>query len=229
MNKLDETQLSAALDGDAESITGILRALDRLIESRARRINRQHAEDLAQEGRAALWLCLQRFDGLTPEHFVNYAVKTVTGTMKEAHCAIRYPGISLDEAKLWHSACKHADGNAVEAERLLTSGELAWRMSPATAKAVRSAVSPTESLSEELTQEAPAESSGGDTERSSGRVAWMLLTLPDQQRTVLEMTYGIGKYGRMTDSEIAASLGIPKGHVASARSKALKRLRGRSF
>ncbi|MFZ3597615.1 sigma-70 family RNA polymerase sigma factor [Streptomyces sp. BH104] len=227
MNRIDETQLGAALDGDSAAITGILWALDRLIRARARRISRVHAEDLYQEGREALWLCLRRFDGETPQHFVAYAVKTVTGAMMDAHCAMRYPGNSVDEAKLWRSAYKHAKGNADEAERLMCSGELAWRMSPATAKAVRSAASLAEPLPEDLTQEAPAEPSEGGTERSSGRAAWMLLTLPDQQRAVLEMTYGIGEYGRMADSEIAASLGIPKGHVASARSKALKRLRGK--
>ncbi|MGY0491082.1 sigma-70 family RNA polymerase sigma factor [Streptomyces sp. WG-D5] len=227
MNRLNETELSAALEGDSEATTGILRALDRLIKARARRINRQHADDLAQEGREALWQCLSRCDGMTPEHFVNYAAKTVTGAMMNAHCAIRYPGISLDEAKLWRSAYKHAKGDVDEAERLLTSGELAWRMSPATAKAVRAAVSPIEELPEDVAALDPARPTDGDTGRSGGRVAWTLLALGEQQRTVLEMTYGIGQYGCMTDSEIAAALGIPKGHVASARSKALKRLRDR--
>ncbi|MCX4831191.1 sigma-70 family RNA polymerase sigma factor [Streptomyces sp. NBC_01016] len=226
--RVDETQLTAALDGNSEAITVILRELDRLIRARARRINRQHAEDLAQEGREALWQCLSRFDGVTPEHFVNYAAKTVTGAMMDAHCAMHYLGLSLDEAKLWRSAYKHAKGDADEAERLLSSGELAWRMSPATAKVVRAAVSPVGEMPEELATPEPAEPSEGDAGRSSGRVAWMLLTLGEQQRSVLEMTYGIGKYGCMTDSEIAVALGVPKGHVASARSKALKRLRDRS-
>ncbi|MEU3995572.1 sigma-70 family RNA polymerase sigma factor [Streptomyces fungicidicus] len=226
---MESAQVAAALEGNQNAITGILRELDRLIRSRARRIDRLHAEDLAQEGREALWRSMSRFTGGSVGQFVVFAERTVTGAMMAAHCQWRYAGISLEEAKLWRSAVKRADGDFPEAERLLRSGELAWRASAETAKAVKAAVSPIEALSEELTYEAPAESSEGDTERSSGRVAWMLLTLPDQQRTVLEMTYGIGKYGRMTDSEIAASLGIPKGHVASARSKALKRLRGRSF
>lgn len=226
---METAQVAAALEGNQSAITGILSELDRLIRSRARRIDRLHAEDLAQEGREALWRSMGRFTGGSAGQFVVFAERTVTGAMMDAYCAMRYPGISVDEAKLWRSAYKHAKGDADEAERLMCSGELAWRMSPDTAKAVRSAVSPTESLPEELTQEAPPESSEGDTGRSNGRAAWMLLTLPDQQRTVLEMTYGIGEYGRMDDSEIAASLGIPKRHVASARSKALKRLRGQSF
>ncbi|MEV7234263.1 sigma-70 family RNA polymerase sigma factor [Streptomyces sp. NPDC051020] len=224
---IDETQLRAALNGDAEAITGLLRALERLIRARARCIDRDSAEDLAQAGREALWLSLSRFAGGSARQFVPFADRTVTGAMQDAHCTMRYPGISLDEAKLWRSAYKHANGNADEAERLMCSGELAWRMSLATAKAVRAAVSPTEALPDDLGAQLPAAGSESDTERSSSIVAWMLITLGTQQRAVLEMTYGIGEYGRMPDSEIAGALGIPKANVSAARSKALKRLRGR--
>ncbi|MFE6470348.1 sigma-70 family RNA polymerase sigma factor [Streptomyces rochei] len=217
-----ETQVTAALKGDKEAATAILRNLDRLIRARARRIDRQHAEDLAQEGRAALWRSMSRFTGGSTSQFVVFAERTVTGAMMDAYCTMRYPGISVDEAKLWRSAFKHAKGDADEAERLMCSGELAWRMSPATAKAVRAAVSPVEALPEDL--DTP-EASGSVTGRSMGLVGVILSTLGKQQRAVLEMTYGIGEYGRMTDAEIAATLGIPKGHVAAARSKALKRLR----
>ncbi|MFC8998189.1 sigma-70 family RNA polymerase sigma factor [Streptomyces rochei] len=220
-----ETQVTAALEGDQEATTAILRNLDRLIRARARRIDRQHAEDLAQEGRAALWRSMSRFTGGSTSQFVVFAERTVTGAMMDAYCTMRYPGISVDEAKLWRSAFKHAKGDADEAERLMCSGELAWRMSPATAKAVRAAVSPVEALPEDLGASAPDEPSGGVTGRSTGLVGVVLSTLGKQQRAVLEMTYGIGEYGRMTDAEIAATLGIPKGHVAAARSKALKRLR----
>ena len=221
---MNETQISAALEGDLEAATAILRSLDRLIRARARSIDRQHAEDLAQEGRAALWESLSRFAGDSVGEFVVFAERTVTGAMMDAHCAIRYPGISEDEAKLWRSAYKRANGNADEAERLMCSGELKWRMSAETAKAVRAAVSPVEALPDELGAQPSAEASEG---RSAGRVAVVLASVGEQQRAVLEMTYGIGQYGRMSDAEIAATLGIPKGHVAAARSKALRRLRDR--
>ncbi|MFG2789933.1 RNA polymerase sigma factor [Streptomyces sp. NPDC048419] len=224
---IDETQLKAALDGSPEATTAILRALDGLIRSRAQRIDRDSAEDLAQVGREALWLSLSRFAGGSAGQYVSFADRTVTGAMQDAHCTMRYPGISLDEAKLWRSAYKHAKGDADEAERLMCSGELAWRMSPATAKAVRVAVSPSEELPEDLGTTTPAEPSESDTGRSSDRVAWMLFSVSPQQRAVVEMTYGIGAHGRMSDEEIAAALDIPKAQVIAARSKALRRLRDR--
>ncbi|MBO1333791.1 RNA polymerase sigma factor [Streptomyces sp. VRA16 Mangrove soil] len=223
---LDETQLRGALNGDPEATTAVLRALDGLIRARAQRIDRDSAEDLAQVGREALWLSLGRFTGSAGQ-FITFAGRTVTGAMQDAHCAMRYPGISLDEAKLWRSAYKHANGNADEAQRLVCSGQLAWRMSPETAKAVRSAVRPPEALPEDPGAPAPVEPSADGSERSSGRVAWMLMSLGQQQRAVVQMTYGIGESGRMTDEEIAETLGIPKAHVSAARSKAIRRLRDR--
>ncbi|MGQ4440530.1 sigma-70 family RNA polymerase sigma factor [Streptomyces violaceoruber] len=220
-----EAQIAAALEGDQEAVMGVLRSLDRLIRARARRIDRRHAEDLAQEGREALVRGLSRFTGGPVGAFVVFAERTVTGAMMDALCRWRYPGISVDEAKLWRSAFKHAQGDADEAERLMCSGELAWRMSPATAKAVRAAVSPVEALPEDLGASTTDGPSGGGTGRSTALTGVVLSTLGKQQRAVVEMTYGIGEYGRMTDAEIASTLGIPKGHVAAARSKALKRLR----
>ncbi|MFJ8720959.1 sigma-70 family RNA polymerase sigma factor [Streptomyces sp. NPDC093269] len=224
--RIDETQLRAALDGNTEATTAILRSLDGLIRARARRIDRDSAEDLSQVGREALWLSLSRFTDGCAGQFVSFADRTVTGAMMDAHCAMRYPGISVDEAKLWRSAVKRADGDLAEAERLLCSAELAWRMSPETAKAVKAAARFAEPLPEDEGIRAPAEPSESDTGRSRDRVAWMLITLGAQQRTVLEMSFGIGKYGRMDDGQISAALGIPKTNVSAARSKALKRLRG---
>jgi RNA polymerase sigma factor (sigma-70 family) len=217
-----EAQISAALAGDQEATAQLLRSLDRLIRARARRIDRWYAEDLAQEGREALWRGLSRFTGGTAGQFVIFAERTVTGAMMDAYCAMRYPGISVDEVKLWRSACKRAQGDPEEAERLMCSGQLAWRMRPATAKAVRAAVSPAATLPEDLGTPEPYEAATGP---SRGLVGVMLSGLGAKQRAVLEMTYGIGSHGRMSDAEIGASLGMPKGHVAAARSKALKRLR----
>ncbi|WP_240649672.1 hypothetical protein [Streptomyces sp. Z26] len=42
------------------------------------------------------------------------------------------------------------------------------------------------------------------------------------------MTYGLGNFGRMSDSEIATALGVPKARIASVRHKALKRLAERA-
>ncbi|MFF3140686.1 sigma-70 family RNA polymerase sigma factor [Streptomyces sp. NPDC057927] len=229
---IDETQLGDALDGDADAITGILREFDGVIRTRARRVDLHRAEDLEQVGREALWRCLSRFAGTTVGEFVSYADRTVTGAMHDAHCAMRYPGISKDEARLWRSAYKHADGDPEEAERLMCSGELAWRMRPETAKAVRAAASPTVALPEGLSCPPPAAGSEGGAGRFRGHAGMLLRCMGEQQRAVLEMTFGIGDTGRMSDSEIGAALGIPKERVPSTRSKALKRLRedwGRSF
>ncbi|WP_030832611.1 sigma-70 family RNA polymerase sigma factor [Streptomyces hygroscopicus] len=222
-----ETLIREAQNGSADAVAGILGELDGLIRARARRIDPYSAEDLAQVGREALWCCLSRYDGRYASSFIAYADRTVKGAMMDAHCAMRYPGISLESAKLWRSALKHADGDADEAERLMCSGELAWRAKPETAKAVRSAVSPAEPLPEHLAAQIPAKPSEAVRERTEGRVAWMLLTLGEQQRAVLEMTFGLGKFGRMTDSEIGEALGIPAKRIPSVRSKALARLRAR--
>ncbi|WP_405446557.1 sigma-70 family RNA polymerase sigma factor [Streptomyces achromogenes] len=205
----------------------VLESFEPLIKSRAQRIDRYSAEDLAQEGREALWLALGRFGGGTRAELVTFAERTVTGAMQDAYSALRFPGVSVDEFKLWRSALKRADGDPDRAEQLMCSGELKWRAKPETAKAVRSAVSPAEPLPEDLSTRTPAEPSEAVRERTEGRVAWMLLTLGEQQRAVLEMTFGLGKFGRMTDSEIGEALSIPAKRVPSIRSKALARIRER--
>ncbi|MFE9765073.1 sigma factor-like helix-turn-helix DNA-binding protein [Streptomyces sp. NPDC005808] len=222
---LNETQLGYALDGDADAITGILKELEGLIRARARRISLTHTEDLRQVGREAAWRCISRFNGVTVEHFIHYVAKTVTGAMNAAHCAMRYQGISVTEASLWRSAVKHANGDFKEAERLLQSGELTWRMSPATAEAVRIAVCPTAALPEDLAAPLPAECSESATRASAARVRLLLMDLGPKQRAVIQMTYGIGEHRCMSDGEIGAALGIGRAQVPSTRSKALKRLR----
>ncbi|MGW1187532.1 sigma-70 family RNA polymerase sigma factor [Streptomyces sp. NPDC002559] len=219
-----ETLIREARGGNADAVAGILGEFEGLIRARAWRIDRYSAEDLAQVGREALWLALGRFAGSGRAELVTFAERTVTGAMWDAH---GYPGISTEGAKLWRSAIKRADGDPDEAERLMCSGELRWRAKPETAKAIRSAVSPSEPLPYDLATRTPAEPCEAARERAKGRVAWMLLTLGEQQRAVLEMSFGVGRYDRMTDSEIGEALGIPAKRVPSIRSKALARLRER--
>jgi RNA polymerase sigma factor (sigma-70 family) len=220
--QITDTQFDAALDSDPEAITAILQAFDGMIRDRARRIDWRGTEDLAQVGRLALWRCLYSFDGPTVAEFVAYAVRTITGAMMDAHCTARYVGVSRDMAKLWRSAVKRADGDFREAERLLTSGELAWRMHPETVHTIRAAVRPPEPLPDDVAEEYPAAS----TESPTGAHARFLLgSLGKQQRAVLEMSYGLGEHGRVSDDEIGEALGINRTHVAAVRSRALKRLR----
>ncbi|WP_165906278.1 sigma factor [Streptomyces sp. Z26] len=142
-------------------MTAILTALEGLVRARARLVDRYNAEDLEQVGREALWLALRRFAGNTRAQFLTFADRTMTGAMRDASYAARYPGISKDEAKLWLSALKRCDGDEDQAERLACSGELAWRMSTATAKAVRSAVRPPEDFPEHLGTPRPREALEG--------------------------------------------------------------------
>lgn len=222
--RLSEAQLSAALSGDTEAAAGVLRALDGLIGARARRIDRGTAEDLAQVGREAVWLALSRFAGSSAGGFVVFADRTATGAMKAAYCELRWPGIPLDQAKLWRSALKHADGSEDDAERLLCSGELSWRMSPKTAKWIRSAVAPPEVLPETLCANPPSVPSAAAVARASA----LLATLAPQQRAVVEMSFGIGDSARLSDSEIADALGLARTRIPPIRHKALARLRDRA-
>lgn len=218
---VDETQLGDALDGNTDAITAILGVFGPLIRKRARHIDRRNVEDLEQVGREAVWRCLRRYTGTTVAEFVAYADKSLTGAMMSVCCDMRYPDIGSGTSRMWISALKHSAGDLAEAERLAMSGALGWKMRPEAVRAVREAGRPAELLTEDLTAQVPAERSNG----AEATLRLLLRGLGSQQRTVIQMAYGIGEYARMSDSEIAAELRIPVSHVSSARSKAMRRLR----
>ncbi|MET8474346.1 sigma-70 family RNA polymerase sigma factor [Streptomyces sp. NPDC006422] len=237
MNSINLTlcQIWAAKAGDPDAVTAVLRELEPLLSSLARRVDRTNAEDLTQVGREAVWTGLQRFRGTTVGEFINYAHRTATGAMTDARKEAQRQGVSRAVAADFEKALRNADGDTHLAEILATAPEVMGvrRMTPETAFAARmsyeGAVSldlPVEgsgSLAEALPDNSPADGSEARTTAAEARTRFVLRRMGKQHRAVLELTHGIGEHGAHSDAQISALLGISPERVRAVRARARRR------
>ncbi|WP_301130121.1 sigma-70 family RNA polymerase sigma factor [Streptomyces cacaoi] len=231
--RLSAPQIRAAKEGSPEAVTGLLGALEGLIRARAARIDSTLAEDLAQVGREAAWLSLRRFAGTDPAQFLAFVDRTITGAMRDARKEWQRQGVSRAAASDYEKAVQIAEGDVYAAERVATTEAMgARKMSADMAFAARCSYQGAVCAPERLSQLPCPSGPAAPESPSAGRARLLLASLGAQQRRVLELTYGIGDFGRMSDSAIATELGISTERVRVVRARAHARLRekaGRSF
>lgn len=233
--RLTTRQLKAAKAGETDAVTAVLRELEPLLSSLARRVDRAYAEDLTQVGREAVWTALGRFRGTTVGEFINFAHRTATGAMTDARKEQQRQGVSRTVAADFERAIRLADGDphlagilattreCMGVRRMTTETAFAARMSYEGAVSLNLPVEGSGSLAEALPANSPEDGSEARTTAAEARTRFVLRRLGRQHRTVLELTHGIGDHGTHSDAEIASLLGIPQERVRSVRARARRR------
>ncbi|MFK0289516.1 sigma factor [Streptomyces sp. NPDC090442] len=258
MINLTEAQIAAAKDNELEAVTAVVDATEDRIQQLAwrnatsgGRTDHTLAEDLAQEGRIAVWECLARFSGTTVAEFFAYVDRTLKGVMSDTRKEETRQGVSRSVAASYESALSIAGGDAYEAERIATDpnalGER--RLSPEMAYAARLSYQGVEYLDAPIRQgeggetftladtlaaeaEVPAdllEASDYERERrkqTGVRVRRTLARMSWEQSTVLMALTGIvpiSYYGAERDDELAADYGLMRDQVRIIRHKAKDR------
>ncbi|MER5863797.1 sigma-70 family RNA polymerase sigma factor [Kitasatospora sp. NPDC002040] len=259
MLNLTDDQISAAKANDLSAITAIIRETEGIVTEAARRHSKfsgsedqARAEDLAQEGRVAVWRAVERFEGETVAQFAAYIQRTIEGAITDARRADTWSGVSPRAAKDFELAMRFASGDPYAAEKLAVQADPMGdrKMSPENARACRlswqgveylDAPAGTEESGEAITLGMVlAEELGMPAElvESSDRLAYRrkvvrtqvhhaLGLLSDRMRHVLKADHGISpvpRYGTdVPDSTLAEDMGITAEQVQRARYRGQER------
>ncbi|UJB43618.1 sigma factor [Streptomyces sp. A1-5] len=258
MINLTEAQILAAKNNELEAVTAVVNATEDRIQQLAwkyatsgGRADQALAEDLAQNGRIAVWECLSRFSGTTVAEFFTYVDRTLKGVMSDSRKTATRQGVSRSVAAAYECALSMADGDPYAAEHVAADPSALGdrRLSPETAYAARLSYQGVEYLDAPVGQseggetftladtlaaeaEVPADLlEAGDYERerrkrTSIRVRRTLARMSWEQSTVLMALTGIvpiSYYGTERDDELAADYGLRREQVRIIRSKAKDR------
>lgn len=176
-------QIRAAAASDLSAITEVLAALEPRIAQHANKRatnggirNHDLAEELQQEGRIAVWQCMERFKGDSVAQFFSYVDRTLSGVMDDVRRAETRQGVSEDTAYRFEQCLTACAGDPYDAEReaVRPDGVLGTqRMTPETAYAARLSWQGVARL------DAPIKATGGQTGAPSheaqtlaDRLAW---------------------------------------------------------
>ena len=138
-------QIAAAKANDMDAVRAVFLATDERIQQIANRAatsggrtDHQLAEDLAQDGREALWKALDRFDGASPAEFFTFLNTTVSGALADRRKAETQQGVSVAVAKRFaKSLAVDGDHHAAEQRCIGAPLDSGMRMSPEMARAAR--------------------------------------------------------------------------------------------
>ena len=227
--------LKRAAEGDSQAADLLVRAHLRLVAAMARRFRgRAPEEDLLQAGCLGLVKALSTYDPCYGTRFSTYAVPVVLGELRRA---VR------DEQPLSTSRAERERGRVVVSTRSTLAQELGRE--PTVAEVAGrlgwepdEVVAATEVFKRPLSLDAP--SPDGDREGTPGTdrlpsprgaaeegvvervaLAELLTRLPAVEREILEERF----YGRRTQAEAAAAVGLSQPQVSRLERRALMRLR----
>lgn len=141
-------QIAAAQANDLDAVNVVFLATDeRIVQlavrnaSQAGRVDPHIAEDMAQEGRAAVWEALGRFRGHTTAEFFTYVSEHAGRAMNQLRQRNQRAGVSRAVAERFERCLVWAHADPAEAERLAQSADPKYlgaeRMSAETARAAR--------------------------------------------------------------------------------------------
>lgn len=252
MIALTEQQIADAKNNDLTAVTAVVEATEERVQQLARRYatgsgrtDLDLQEDLAQNGRVAVWEALGRFNGQTVAEFFVFIDRTVQGVMSDARKVETRPGVTRSIASEFERALSIAGGDPFEAEKVAQSDVMGKKkLSPEMAYAARLSWQGVEYL------DAPASSGDGEAyaslldkvadrvgvssdlvepsdyakvrrDETRDNVHTILDRMGRQQNDVLKATFGIdpvGLYGTENDDEIAADFGIERHRVRVIRS-----------
>jgi DNA-directed RNA polymerase specialized sigma24 family protein len=252
-------QIRTAMGNDIESASALAHILSEFDErviylarraaTSSGRVNHTLAEDLAQEGRTAIWTSLPNFKGDSVAQFFTFVDTTVTGVISSARKVETRPGVALATAQRFEAAVSIAKGDAYAAEQIVQDADVMGgkfrTLSADLAYAARLSYQGLDYLdapaggsddSEPTTVGANIASTIGIPEdmltaddysraarkQTTTQVHDTLNKMGDQQRTVLMALTGIdpvAEYGVDFDDELSADYGIQRDRVKVVRSK----------
>ncbi|WP_327304721.1 sigma factor [Streptomyces sp. NBC_01298] len=253
MTHFTAEQIAAAKGNDIDAVSAVIAETETLIIQRANeyakasgRIDRDLAEDLAQEGRIMVWQCLAKFEGETPREFMAYLDKALRTAMADQWRSIRRPGVSERTARDFELAITLAGGYPYDAVRVACTDAMGPRkMSRERAYAALLSWLGIDSLDRPYNERdfgeyftlgdviafksgVPADLVDSTDYASTSRKAvrdqvhFVLGKLSDRQRHVLKADHGIapvGFYGDGPDSVLADDMGATPYQVKQARVK----------
>ena len=228
-------------DGDERTRAAVREELVRrhlgLVEHCARRFRHRGEpfEDLVQVGTIGLLNSIDRFDPSRGVEFTTYATPTILGELKrhfrDKGWAVRVPR-RLQEIRLQLGAATAELTQALG--RAPTAAELARHLGRSTEEVLEGLESQGAYVALSLDAEGPgaagdamlatlgAEDQHLDQVETRESVRAVLERLPARERRVLLLRF----YRNLTQSEIAAELGISQMHVSRLLSATLERIRG---
>jgi RNA polymerase sigma factor (sigma-70 family) len=146
MIDLTAEQIADAKANDLTAVTAVINATEDRVMQLARKYAANGAyvddalvEDLAQEGRTAVWLAISRFEGKDVAQFFTFIDRTLNGALSDERRKLTRSGVSQQAVKDFETALSAAAGDPYEAERLVCTAEVmgARKMSPELAYAAR--------------------------------------------------------------------------------------------
>jgi len=230
-------------EGDEKALQKLIRANLRFVVSVAKQYQNRglSLQDLINEGNLGLIKAAQRFDETRGFKFISYAVwwirQSILQALAEKSHIVRVP---QNVSSLSNSIYKAAGNLEQNFEREATVEELAEILNlpvekiKDTLKANGRSVSVDAPLvdGEDSTlidvlsnPESPKADAGLINESLSMEIDRVLKSLPDREREIIRMCFGIGMSHEMTLEEIAIKFDLTRERVRQIKEKALRMLR----
>ncbi len=245
----EEYQLALkAKEGDKKAFDRIINANLRFVVSVAKKYRGQGMalSDLINEGNIGLITALEKFEPEKGYHFISYAVwwirQSIMKAISEKARAVRLPlnranelvQIQKAQTEIMHEL--ENDGTDVDEIALRTGldKDLVRDLLNITQDMVNldSNIKSKDDSDSTLTEflvdpsRTPEEEVVDDSLKND--VHALLLTLPEKERRIVEMRYGIGGRKPMSLKEIGESYGLTKERIRQIEKRALERLRENS-
>jgi RNA polymerase primary sigma factor len=240
LTRAEEVQLAKRIErGDAQAKELMINANLRLVVSVAKRYQQQGISllDLIQEGTLGLIRASEKFDWRRGTKFSTYAIWWIRQAIDRAVCKqadpIRLPA-HLHERR--RALGRISQTLELELQREPSSHELAAASALSRAQ-VEEALTRYRYMSLEepgeagtnpdralLDEQAGAAYDDVDARVSSTRLGQLVAALPDAQRQVIELRYGLTR-GEHTVADAASRLGLSPQEVEEVEREALRRLR----
>jgi RNA polymerase primary sigma factor len=230
-------------EGDEKALQKLIRANLRFVVSVAKQYQNRglSLQDLINEGNLGLIKAAQRFDETRGFKFISYAVwwirQSILQALAEKSHIVRVP---QNVSSLSNTIYKAAGALEQNFEREASVEELAEMLNlpvekiKDTLKASGRSVSVDAPLvdGEDSTlidvlsnPESPRADSGLMDESLSMEIARVLKSLPEREREIIRMCFGIGMSHEMTLEEIALKFDLTRERVRQIKEKALRMLR----
>lgn len=225
MIDLSVEQIRAAADKDLEAVTAVLAALEPRIGQLANKYatnggNRNHdlADELEQEGRIAVWQCIERFEGDSVAQFFTYVDRSLKGVMDDKRRIETRQGVSEDTARRFERCLTVCAGDPYEAEREAVRADGALgreRMTPDMAYAARLAWQGVDYLDAPV----PGSNGGGDGGQDvtlKDRIADRFVGLPEDLAEPADIERGHRKAVKFAVHNTLALMGKQQAFVLRA-------------
>jgi RNA polymerase sigma-B factor len=235
---VDALLLAYHRDGDEESRDRALVELMPLVRALASRYagRGEPLEDLVQVGSIGLIKAVDRFDVDRGVEFTSYAVPTIVGEIRRhfrdkawaMHVPRRIKELSVRLSRVLDELTTELGRSPTVAELAEAAGaeeeEVIDALDSAHAYSTRSLHAPFEEGGDDsLTEKLGEEELGYRDVEDGSIIATGLDALDDRERRIVELRF----FDEMTQSQIAAEVGISQMHVSRLLRRALVKMRGR--